>query len=322
MLELVLRRGRSYDEIAELLSIDRAGVRQRALAALDALGPKTRVAANRRALIADYLLEALPTGVAEEVREHFKGSAGERAWARAVASELEDLSDRPLPEIPANGRSAQPRGERVKPPAKSQKRVKPRRAEVPAAAALSNGTARERPTRVSRRGGAVLLAAAAAVAIVLVLVFVVFTGSSKKHPARAASHTRTSTKAKSTSSAQILSHITLVPPDGAKSPLGVAYVVKVKNQVGMLLAAEGLKPNTKHPANYYGIWLYNSPSDDQFLGLVTPAVGKNGEFRLPASIPTNASHYHHLVVTAQTGVPKKATNGPTGPTVLEGTGTL
>ena len=39
VLQLVLQRGRSYDDIAKLLSIDRAAVRQRALAALDALGP-------------------------------------------------------------------------------------------------------------------------------------------------------------------------------------------------------------------------------------------------------------------------------------------
>src|SRR5947209_8344394 len=122
VLELVLRRGRTYDEIAELLSIDRAGVRQRALAAFDALGPKTRVAANRRALITDYLLQALPSGVADEVREHFKASASERAWARAVASELEGLTDRPLPEIPANGRGPQAKAEQTKLSTRSKKR--------------------------------------------------------------------------------------------------------------------------------------------------------------------------------------------------------
>ncbi len=43
VLQLVLQRGRSYDDIAQLLSIDRAAVRDRALAAFDALGPQTRV---------------------------------------------------------------------------------------------------------------------------------------------------------------------------------------------------------------------------------------------------------------------------------------
>src|SRR5437764_1460044 len=101
VLELVLRRGRNYDEIAELLSIDRAGVRERALAALDALGPQTGVPSERRALITDYLLGALPSGVADDVRERLASSPSERAWARVVAAELQSLASRPLPEIPA-----------------------------------------------------------------------------------------------------------------------------------------------------------------------------------------------------------------------------
>ena len=46
VLQLVLQRGRSYDDIAQLLSIDRAAVRERALSALDALGPQTGVPPN------------------------------------------------------------------------------------------------------------------------------------------------------------------------------------------------------------------------------------------------------------------------------------
>src|SRR5579885_225574 len=301
VLELVLRRGRTYDEIAELLSIDRAGVRQRALAAFDALGPKTRVAANRRALIADYLLAALPAGVAAEVREHLQGSASERAWARAIASELEGLAEHPLPEIPSNGRSPQTKASPQKTAARTPKRGKSSRAEVPVAAALSNGTPRVQPRRVSRLGGALLLALAAAVAIAVVLVFVVFAGGGHKRPTRAA-HRSTAT-ATSASSYKILSQINLLPPGGGKSPLGIAYVVKVKNQIGMLVGAQGLKPNTKKPANYYAIWLYNSSSDDTFLGLVTPPVGSNGQFKLPAALPSNASHFKKLLVTLETAAP-------------------
>jgi len=314
VLELVLRRGRTYDEIAALLSIDRAGVRQRALAAFDALGPKTRVPANRRALIADYLLAALPNGVADEVREHLGASASERAWARAVASELDGLSDHALPEIPANGRSPQAKAGAGKPSSGTRKRARPTRAEVPTAAAVSNGTPRERPRRGSRVGGAVLLGALAVVALVLVLVFVVFSGGSHRHPARAAHHGRT-TGHTTAAKAKILSQVDLLTPSRAKSPIGIAYVVLVRNQIGMLVAAEGLKPNAKHPPNYYGIWLYNSASDNKFLGLVTPAVGSNGEFRLPAALPSNASHFQKLLVTRENGIPKKP-----GPIVLEGSG--
>ncbi len=100
VLQLVLQRDRSYDDIASLLSIDRAAVRDRALAALDALGPQTRVAPERRALITDYLLGQLPGPVVDQVRGRLAESAAERAWARVVSSELVPLAGKPLPEIP------------------------------------------------------------------------------------------------------------------------------------------------------------------------------------------------------------------------------
>ena len=106
VLQLVLQRGRSYDEIAKMLSIDRAAVRERALGAFDALGPSTRVPPERRALITDYLLRQLPDGAATDTHRGLAGSANERAWARVVASELGTLAAGPLPEIPTDGGAA------------------------------------------------------------------------------------------------------------------------------------------------------------------------------------------------------------------------
>src|SRR5258708_19085185 len=95
VVELVLRRGRNYDEIAELLSIDRAGVRERALAALDALGPQTGVPAERRALITDYLLGALPAGVAADFAERLASSPSQRAYARVCITHPQPLASGP-----------------------------------------------------------------------------------------------------------------------------------------------------------------------------------------------------------------------------------
>ena len=61
VLTLVLTRGRSYDEIASMLAIDRSAVRDRALAALEALGPDTELTRPQRAQLTDYLLgQAIP----------------------------------------------------------------------------------------------------------------------------------------------------------------------------------------------------------------------------------------------------------------------
>ncbi len=74
VIDLVLRRGRSYDDIARLLAIDRAAVRARALAAFEAIGPDTGIAPESRALITDYLLGQLPDRVAEQTRERLASS--------------------------------------------------------------------------------------------------------------------------------------------------------------------------------------------------------------------------------------------------------
>jgi hypothetical protein len=105
VLQLVLQRGRSYDEIARLLSIDRAAVRERALTAFDVLGPQTGLADQRRGLITDYLLGQLPPAVADQTRDRLAESPSERAWARVLASELAPLAKEPLPEIPVEGSS-------------------------------------------------------------------------------------------------------------------------------------------------------------------------------------------------------------------------
>ncbi|MFZ0384426.1 MAG: hypothetical protein WAL22_02075, partial [Solirubrobacteraceae bacterium] len=92
VLQLVLGQGRSYGEIAGLLSIAPEQVRARALAALDALGPPTTVSESDRARIADYLLGQVPASDGDQVRAALVGSPEQRAWARVVAAELGPLA--------------------------------------------------------------------------------------------------------------------------------------------------------------------------------------------------------------------------------------
>jgi hypothetical protein len=130
VLDLVLQLGRSYDEVSELLSIERSAVRNRALAALDALGPQTRVAPERRALITDYLLSQLPTSLVPEVRRHLAQSASERAWARVVAAELQPIAkERSLSEIPTDG-DAEPAAA-AQPPQEEPQQHEPQQQEPP-----------------------------------------------------------------------------------------------------------------------------------------------------------------------------------------------
>jgi len=116
VLQLVLQRGRSYDDIARLLSMDRSAVRRRAAGALDALGPQTGLEDERRQVITDYLLGQLDPGAATAAQNEIASAPGERAWARVVASELAPLASSPLPAIPAAA-AAQPPPAAASPPA-------------------------------------------------------------------------------------------------------------------------------------------------------------------------------------------------------------
>jgi hypothetical protein len=232
VLDLVLKRGRTYDEIAQMLGIDRAGVRNRALAALDALGPQTRIPPERRALITDYLLGQLPSRVAEETRERLGQSASERAWARVLASELAPIAGRPLPEIPIESlgdqtastgiseggagaaKAATAREDGADNPKDAPAREAERRRGEPAAAVAAAaaeppgpggrggpggaGAAGPQPGRArpsSRIGGAIVLGVGAIVVIAVVVVLIVTGGSSSKSPS---SHASTSSAASTT----------------------------------------------------------------------------------------------------------------------------
>jgi hypothetical protein len=307
VLQMVLGRGKSFDEIAQLLSIDRAAVRERALQALDALGPATRVPDGRRALITDYLLGQLPPRVSDEVRQSLANSASERAWARVVASELSPLSARPLPEIPV--RVVEPEDER------SRAAVPvPRRGDdgavAPAAALEAEPAAEGSSLRSSRLGGALLLGAVGVAALVAILIFVVFSGGGGahkvKHPSLGA---LTSTSASSL--ARPLHQINLSSPSGGKSPVGIAELLRAGSATEVVIVAQGLAANGKHDA--YAVWLYNSSSDFRRLGYVQQPVTSSGKLETAGPLPSDASHFKQILVTLQTGPANKP-----GKIVLEG----
>jgi hypothetical protein len=311
VLQLVLQRGRTYDDIAQLLSIDRAAVRERALSAFDALGPQTRVPPERRALITDYLLGQLPTRVSEDTRNRLAQSAGERAWARVVASELTPLARGQLPEIPVESVSR----EQTPPPvtsAPAQEQAPPPITSAPAgeqAPPTGRDRGRRQPEpagtrRSSRVGGAVLLGGGALVVVAVVAVILIASsGSSNRHtssaPTSASASTPTSTTATtSTTAAKPIAQVNLLSPAGGKKTVGVAEVIKQGSNVGLVIVARGVPANTSHDA--YAVWLYNSPSDSHILGFVNPAVKTDGKLQTEGVLPADASHFKHLLVTLET----------------------
>ena len=307
VLQLVLQRGRSYDDIAQLLSIDRAAVRERALSALDALGPQTGVGPQRRALITDYLLGQLPPQVSDATRERLAETPAERAWARVVASELAPLATGSLPEIPAEAtrRSEAARTEPARAPAA---------AATPAAPRMSPGEPPFESRPSSRTGGAVLLVGGVLVIVVVVVAVILIAsggGGPKTTSTNAGVPTTTSaptgttnaTTSTSTATAKPIAQVNLLSPTGAKTPGGVAVIVKQGANTGLVIRAQGVPANTRHDA--YAVWLYNSPSDTHILGFVNPGVMATKVLQTAGPLPANAAHFKQLLVTIETqGKPK------------------
>jgi Sigma-70, region 4 len=317
VLELVLQRGRSYDEIAQMLSIDRAGVRQRALAAFDALGPQTRVEPIRRALITDYLLGQLPQRIREETRSSLARTPPERAWARVIASELAPLARDPLPEIPAPEPAGAPDAAE---PAGRDPSPEPARAGAAApasAGASARGTRSEtaaadqprhrppRPPRPSSRlGGAVLLGLGAVVVVAVVLVLLLTGGSSKKRTTNTgASATTTPTTTGTTTTTRPLAQVNLNPPSAGGSARGIAQIRSLNNALYVLIYATGVPANSH---NAYAVWLYNSPTSSQLVGFVSPDVGSNGQLQTAGKLTANPANYKQLLVTLETQAHPKA----------------
>jgi hypothetical protein len=313
-----LSRGRSYDQIAELLSIDRAAVRQRALWALDQLGPHTDVPAESRSLITDYLLGQLPAGVTAMARDRLASSPADRAWARVVASELAPMAGGGLPEIPTECDRAEPLGSPERVPVgvaaaqgasaapETRARISAAPAQAPAAppsaGRAGDGGRPERPVirRSSRRGGALLLGALALAIIAVIVILLVTSGGSGKPTttSAAARTTSTTTAASAGGTPQILGQINMKPTATGSNAKAAAFVVRQGTTTAIVIQGQSIPANSKGDA--YAVWLYNSPSDSHFLGFVRPGVGSNGRLSTAGALPPNASRYKQLLVTLET----------------------
>jgi hypothetical protein len=295
VVQLVLKQGKSYEEIADLLDLDPDAVRGRAHAALDALGPTTAgLTASRLAEVADYLLGQQSPSAREATREHLARSAAARAWARSVAGELRPLAGGDLPEIP-DAAGADDAG-----PEEEDGSGEP----------LRDDGAR----RSSRLGGILLLVGVAAVAAVVVILIVsggddssTTTTSSTPTPSQ---QQPTQTGPEPTPVAQI----NLRSANGSGA-IGVAQVLATGNQRGLAIIGQKLAPSTKNGA--YAVWLYSSQRKAKLLGFVDPPVGASGKFQNVIAVPPDADQYKELVVTREKGNPKQP-----GTIVLRGKLTL
>jgi hypothetical protein len=280
VLALLLRQGRRYDDLSDMLNVDRAEVRRRAHAALDGLGADEAhgLDPGRRAEIADYLLGQQDDGERAATRGHLERSAAGRAWARVVADELRDTATGPLPDIPGEGTGGADAGADADPATE-------------AFGAAPRGGRLGHP-RSSRLGGALLLGGVAVVAVAVALFLLLRGGGdSKPQAAPAASTTATQPQAK------VEAQVNLAPPSSRKGlkALGVVLVQRAQGQQQLVAAVQGLP---KPKSGGYGIWLYSGPGNAQWLGFFA-SQDKQGRLLARGQLKASIAGYREVLVTRE-----------------------
>ena len=273
VLQLLLKQGKTYDDLSGLLRTTPEAVRDRALTALDAIGPEDPggLSPERQDEIADYLLGQQSASGRASTREFLEGSASGRAWARAVAGELRDLAPDALPDIPADTVEQDEAYDALQ----ARRRV------------------RSENQKKSRVGGYVLLGALAIGLTLVVLLLAGAIGGDDDDGGGDGGATTTATTGQPVVEAQI----NLEAAREGSDALGVANVVSQEGQRAIAVIAQGLPASPR-----YAVWLYTSPSQAQFLGFAPPVESSGeaaGRLQGLAGLPENASSFKELVVTRE-----------------------
>ena len=277
LLQLLLKQGKSYDEIAALLKSDASAVQARAHAAVAALGPASPdIGAEHRGELADYLLGQQSASRRAATREYLEDSADGRGWARAVAGSLRPLAGDTLPDVPEE-------------PAEVDEAFQ----------ALRGRMARQEEVQRSGQLGTKILFGAAGliVAIVLIVALGVFGDDEPKPTTSTVTRTAATTPSETP---QIILQARLRPPEGSSAGgAGETAIVRYAstNQFRLLLAGEQLAPAPEGSA--YAVWLYTSASDLLFVGFPKATVSEDGKLEVVADLTPQTRRYREVLVTRE-----------------------
>lgn len=305
MLELVLRQGRSYGELSELLAIPERDVRERADAGVRALAgePAAGVDSGR---IADWLLGQQPEAEADRTRAAVARNPLARDWAAGAADQLRELGGT-IPEVPGAESSGAPGAEPVA--------AAPRPREAREQPARAPATARGVP-RSSRLGGAVLIG-------VLVLVvggalyLILGRGGDDEEPQANAPASEAAATATPTATGN---DIVLQGPEGSKAAGLMRLIRGEDGTVQFAIAAQEVPPNKGNEV--YAVWFTREGGTPRRLGFAQSQVTEEGVLTTGGpqrgdqdEFPRWFATYDKVLVTRETDAKAKRP----GPAVLTGT---
>jgi Sigma-70, region 4 len=285
IVELVLKQGKSYGELSEMLGLPEARVRELARDALVDLAPITArgVEQDWRGQLADYVLGQQAGPEATATRGHLRRSEAARSWARSLLDALEQLyPDRAVPAIPDGERGSR-RGAAAPPSGGA--------GAAPRTPTPENAAAVRRRRLLTAVGVGVLILAA-----VLLWPIGLLTGGDDEEPSEA-----------STGAQQ-------EQGDGgpiATGTQGQAIVLRRQGSTQVLVTATGLEPSTRNTA--YQVFLSNSEEDRRSLGAT--ATDQRGNLQAGAELPANFEDYEFIDLASVTvrgqGQDQRFEDGPT-----------
>ncbi|MGI8729614.1 MAG: RNA polymerase sigma factor [Solirubrobacteraceae bacterium] len=275
ILQLLLKRGKSYGEIETMLKLAEGTAQTRAHEAITALGPdRPQLGEALRHEIADYLLGQQSGAVSAATRVYLGDSAAGRAWARDVAGSLQPLAAGELPDVPSE-------------PA------------PPARPASASGTAPAQVESKSRLSNNLILAALGVAVVIAVILIVGISGDDSD---KSATSTVTRTGATTPgNSPQTISQGKLAAPSGSDSDASAETGIiryPQTNNFKLLVAGKNLQPPPQGAS--YGVWLYSSRSENRFLGFPEATVSEEGNLDIVADLAPDTPNFKEVLVTLET----------------------
>jgi hypothetical protein len=285
IVDLILKRGQSYDQLADTLGMPVERVRELAQEALISLAPVSaeKVDSGWRAQIADYLLNQQDPPEAASTRGHMRRSEAARAWSSSVLDSLSHLyANGSMPTIPS--------GDGGDEPAPAPRSLKTPRESAP----LSDDVIRRRRL-FGAAGAAVLL-----LFVLLVWPVGLLTGDDGDDSPESSQQAQDDIR--------IVGQVQLRAVSG-QNGAGIAIITDNDGKPEINVRA-ALNPTGQNEA--YEVWLYNSPDDARSLG--AQVTDQQGNFAGRRELPANWRNYRLINISRE---PVDQNTAHSGETVLQ-----
>jgi hypothetical protein len=278
IVDLILKRGQSYEQLADTLGMPETRVRELAGEALTSLAPVSAAAVDDgwRTQIADYLLGQQAAPDAAATRSHLRRSEAARGWSRSVLDSLEHLYPKgELPTIPSGDSAPEPKQPKAPKAPRERKPATPRSELSPEAAAVVK---RRRIAGIA--GGAVLL-----LFILLIWPVGLLLGDDDSD----------GSDSKASGKTEVVGEAVLRPTVRGSDDVGLAAVTRRNDKLTLSLQAK-VTPTKQNQA--YEVWLYNSPRDAKSLG--AQVTDQQGIFAGRANLPDDYKSYRYIDISRET----------------------